>query len=54
MSGHDHDGRLTIVVLDPDQPDEHSPLRRALKGVSGLVVTVSPEATDDRELPSGS
>ncbi|MDJ0347250.1 hypothetical protein [Streptomyces sp. PH10-H1] len=53
MTEH-QDGRLTIVILDPDQPEENSPLRRALRGVSGLVITVPPEAPDSRQLPSGS
>ncbi|MFI9206496.1 hypothetical protein [Streptomyces sp. NPDC053048] len=37
------DGRLLIVVLDPDMPPEHSPVRRALTSYHGQLVTIRPE-----------
>lgn len=35
-----HEGRTTIVVLDPDTPPANSPLRRALRDFHGELVTI--------------
>jgi hypothetical protein len=42
------EGRITIVVLDPDVSEEHSPLRRVLRDYPGELVTVWSEPACQR------